>query len=471
MSAERRGPSPEFLGVVLVVIAAFLAAFFDSWRVARPLDDSAYVPREAIITPEIELLQEYLRFDTSNPPGREAEAAEWLAGLIRDAGVDVELIETAPGRTNLVARLEGRMDGDGLLLTHHIDVAEVDEAAWSEPPFAGNVRMNQLFGRGALDMKSIGICHLVAFLDLARSGESLERDIVFLAVADEEQGGELGMGWIVRHRPDILEGVRYALNEGGVAESLRDDVTYFGVEVGTKQMVHLRIRASERRLLERVRTALLPLQSPEDVDRILPEVPPTLAALSAHRVGGRELLADVRKAVAEGDFWKLHQSYRLLMQNVARLGGLEADEESLFFDVYLQNLPDEDPYGQIARVRSIVEPLGARLVVEKVQGPSPISNWSTPFFREIEDNVQRVYGDVPVGPQIQQYTSNDSRFLRPLGIDAYGFWPFPVNLYQTYGIHGVDERVRLDWFMNGVDLTRQLVRGWATGATQNGNTG
>jgi acetylornithine deacetylase/succinyl-diaminopimelate desuccinylase-like protein len=449
----------------MVVVAAFLAAWIDTLRISEPLEDSAYVPKEAVITPEIELLQTYIRFDTSNPPGQELEAAEWLVRQLEEAGVSAEIIESAPGRANVYARLQGRKSGEGLLLTHHIDVVPADPEGWAEPPFAANIRMNQLYGRGALDMKSVGICHLVAFTALARSSQEIERDVVFLAVADEEEGGKLGMGWMMRNRPDVFEGVRYAINEGGVAESLRDEITYFGVEIGTKQFVKIEVRATDLREVQRARNALLPLQSPEDPTRVIPELPPTLAAMAEHRVWGREQLADVERAIAEGDFWKLHPSYKYLMQNVVRLDGIERRDGLYVLKVILENLPDEDPVQQVARVRAVLQPFRVDLEVLQLQGPSPISSSETPFFREIESAVKRTYGDVTVGPQILQFVSNDSRYLRTLGVDAYGFWPFPVSLYQTFGIHRTDERIRLDWFMKGVDLTRDLTIRYATEKT------
>jgi acetylornithine deacetylase/succinyl-diaminopimelate desuccinylase-like protein len=463
MKGSLRRASPEFLAVTLVVVAAFLALWFDAWRISRPTTDSAYVPGDTEITREIELLQEYIRLDTSNPPGREREAAEWLARQLRDVGVEPEIIETAPGRANVLARLRGRTQGEGLLLTHHIDVVPADAEHWTEPPFAANIRMNQLYGRGALDMKSIGICHLAAFIDLARSGEPLERDLVFLAVADEEEGGALGMGWLVRHRPDIFDGIRYALNEGGVAESLRDTITYFGIEVGTKQLVTINLSSNDRRTLEKTRNALLPLQSPEDPTRVLPEVPPILAGMAAHRVSGRVLLQDVDRVIAEGDFWKLHPTYRYLMQNLVRLDGIRERDGGFVLRLVLENLPDQVPESEIERVRAIVAPFGVDVDVVLVQGPSPISSWATPFYEDIEHSVRQTYGDVGVGPQIQPLVSNDSRYLRAIGIQAYGMWPFPVSLYQTLGIHQVDERVRLDWFMEGVEMSRYLVRRYATG--------
>jgi acetylornithine deacetylase/succinyl-diaminopimelate desuccinylase-like protein len=347
------------------------------------------------------------------------------------------------------------------MLTHHIDVVPADAERWTQPPFGANIELGQLYGRGTLDMKSIGICHLLAFIDLARSGETPERDVAFLAVADEETGGELGMGWLVRQRPDIFDGIRYALNEGGVAESLRSEVTYFGVEVGTKQMVSLDLRSGDRRSLERARTALLPSHTPLDPTRVIPEVKATLAAMSSHRVQGRELLRDVERTVREGDFWKLHFTYKHLMQNVVFPGGIEEREDGLVLRVILANLPDQDPATEIERVRAIVEPYGVQIHVVKIQGPSPISSWETPFYQLIERAVVQTYGGVAVGPQILQFASNDSRYLRPMGMQVYGLWPFPVTLYQTQGIHGPDENVRLDWFLKGVGMTRRMVQSYA----------
>jgi acetylornithine deacetylase/succinyl-diaminopimelate desuccinylase-like protein len=452
--------SPEFGAAVLVAFAAFLAIGFDSWRLSKPGRDLSFIARQVPITAEIELLQEYVRFDTSNPPGRELEAATWLAAKLRHAGVEAEIIESLPGRANVYARLEGRTKGEGLLLTHHIDVVPADPEGWTFPPFDAEIAVGLLYGRGVLDMKSIGICHLVAFTEVAQSGVPLERDLVFLAVADEETGGDLGMGWLVKNRPDIFEGVRYAVNEGGVTETRRSDVTFFGVEVATKQIVTLELHASDRRSLERARTALLPLQNPIDPTRVLPQVRDALAATAGYREVGREQLADVERTIERGDFWKLHPAYRSVMQNVVTLGGIQEVEGRLGISVVLRNLPDRDSRQEIERVRDIVEPYGVELEVVREGSLSGISSWDTPFVRHLASAVRQTYGDVGFGPQIPPFGTNDSKYLRPLGIDTYGFWPFPVQLFQTSGIHGIDENLRLDWFLQGVQMTHTLVHGY-----------
>jgi acetylornithine deacetylase/succinyl-diaminopimelate desuccinylase-like protein len=456
--------SPSFRVIVAVSLVAFVAMLVQVWRLTRPLEDLTYIAREEVITPEIVLLQEYIRIDTSNPPGRELDGGRFLIRELARRGVTAELIESAPGRANVYARIEGKQRGGGLLLLHHIDVFPADEKGWSEPPFAAKTKLNMLYGRGALDMKAFGISQLLAFTDLAASGTKPERDVVFLAVADEETGGKLGVAWLLEHRPDVFDGIEFALNEGGISETSKEEPSYFGVEVGTRQLVSLTLRAKERRPLELARTALMPLQNPRDPQRVLPEIPQILRNTAQYRVADRELLSDVEKTIADGDFYRLHTVYRSLFFSAASLDGVRPAAGGGFsMAVMLNNLPDVRPEDSIARVRRLVEPHGVAVEVESVQGPSPITPTDSRLFELIREEVARTYGEkVFVGPIILPFSSNDSRYLRPRGIRAYGLSPYPVSLYHTWGIHGVDERVRLDWFVDGVNLTRNLVRRFAT---------
>src|SRR2546423_6666956 len=175
-------------------------------RTKSEIDSQLYIPRKERITPEIRLLQEYVRIDTTNPPGRELAAARFLANLLQQAGVPAEVIESAPGRGNVYARLKGKRSGEGLLLLNHMDVMPADPREWRHPPFRADIDLNQLWGRGSLDMKSIGLCELDGFLTVARTHRMPERDLVFLGVADEERGGKFGTEWLLQHPPDILQG-------------------------------------------------------------------------------------------------------------------------------------------------------------------------------------------------------------------------------------------------------------------------
>src|SRR5205085_2182397 len=321
---------------------------------------------------------------------------------------------------------------------------------------------NQVYGRGALDMKGIGITQLAAFVDVARSHRTPEHDIIFLAVADEERGGALGTEWLIAHRPDIFEGVRYALNEGGINEMESEKVTYFGIELGSKMAVEVDVRGATREALQRARIALEPFVAPREPERILPEVRSFFRDIAPQRVTQRALLADIDRAIADGKFWLLPQGYRELTQNVVWPDKPVRDGDAWSMTVYLFNLPDEKPAARVEWLRQEVAPFGVTIgKVKRSMGPAPITSRDTPLFALLLREIRAEYGNVPAGSELLAASFNDSRFLRARGIDCYGIWPFPVDFFQTQGIHGVDERVRTDWFAQGVRMMRKLVAAYA----------
>ena len=454
--------------IVLLLAAVTVVAIMYVRSMDEQLADQyAYVPRPTRITPEVTLLQKYIQFDTSNPPGDVKAAAEWLAGVLRNEGVPAEVIETAPGRSNVYARIRGKQRGDGLLLLHHIDVVPARPAGWTRPPFSGEIKLDQLYGRGALDMKGTGIAFLRAFLDVAKRPEPPDRDLVFLAVADEETGSHFGLRWLLEHRRDVFDGVRYALNEGGITEMMQERVTYYGIEIGTKLTAIMTLAAPTREALQQARIALEPRMSPRrEPGRVMPEVERFFRDLAPHRREFQDELADIRQAIADGKIWRLPAGYLEMMQNnvwaeavVPRVGG------GFEMRVLLFHLPDEDPDRLIAELGRIVQPFGVRVseVVEKI-GPVPISTINTPLWRLLVDEASRTFG-APVGTEILNRSMNDSRFLRQEGIVAYGITPFAVDFFQSESIHASDERVRVEYFVAGVDFMRRLIGRWAV--TQN----
>ncbi|HEY2325838.1 MAG TPA: M20/M25/M40 family metallo-hydrolase, partial [Thermoanaerobaculia bacterium] len=203
--------------VIALAAAAAALVFVYSQRARRDRDAMLYIPKSSPITPSTLLLERYIRINTVNPPGNEIEGARFLAAQLAEAGVKAEIIESAPGRANLYARIKGKHPGGALMLLNHIDVVP-PVGKWDRPPFSGSVMINMVYGRGSADMKGVAICELQAFRDVAKSGRVPEHDLVFLAVADEERASVLGTQWLLDHRPDVFEGVRYAINEGGITE-------------------------------------------------------------------------------------------------------------------------------------------------------------------------------------------------------------------------------------------------------------
>lgn len=451
--------------VVVALVGTLAVAGIYLWNdyAEREIRNGYYIPKEAKVTPVVVELQNYVRIDTTNPPGNETAGARYLAGLLERGGVHAEVIESSPGRGNVYARIRGKRRGEGLLLLNHIDVVPPGPVKWTHPPFSGEIALNQLYGRGALDMKGIAICQIEAMLALARTHAVPERDVVFLATADEEELGGMGVAWLLQHRPDVFEGIRYALNEGGINESLAERLTYVGIEIGSKMIVKVRLRAPSREAMERLRIVLEPYGSPREPERVLPGVRDFMRDIAPMRVEQRPLLENIDRTIATGKFWLLSRSYRELVQNVAFAAPVIPDERGATMDVSLFNLPDEDPDRRLAWLRDFARPYGAAVdQVLETSGPAPLSPRNTPLFTLLADETRQAYGEVPVGTEVLAAATNDSRYLRARGIVCYGWWPFQVDFFQTQSIHGADERVRVDWFVSGVDLMQRVVLRYAT---------
>ncbi len=448
------------LGVVLLLSLVIVAVFAFSERLTD--EDRLYVPKATRLTPELELLQEYIRIDTTNPPGNELAGAQFLAARLRREGLEPEIITTAPGRANLYCRLKGERAGKGLMLLHHIDVVAATAAGWKRPPFAGEIVLNDVYGRGTLDMKGIGICQLLAFIDVARSGKKPPHDLVLLAVADEEQGGKFGMEWLTTNRPDIFEGVTYAMNEGGITEMVAEKVIYFGVETGSRQFVTLEASSADRAALERFRIELEPRFNPHEADRILPEVEEYFKTIAKHRLENREVFQDIRGTVARGELWRLNPTYRALMQNTLFADGVVESGNVFTMRVIMSNLPDEDPAAGVNELTRLAGRFDTKVRTVQSMGPTRISSTTTPFFQLLKREIIAEIGPAAVGPMILPNVTTDSRYLRARGIEAYGFWPYPVDFFQTQSIHGPNERLRTDWFMRGLVLTKRIVSGYGS---------
>ena len=258
------------------------------------------------------LLSALIQINTTNPPGNETTAAEFLEAYLAEAGVESTLVGSQPDRKNLVARIPGRGDGPSLMLLGHTDVVVADPAEWSVPPFAGLDKDGQIWGRGALDMKGQVAAETVAFVTLAREGWQGNGDLVLCAVADEEVGQGIGAEWIVRAHPDLVR-TDFVLNEGGGERLVHDGKVVYNVDVGEKMCsafeitVHGRsAHASTANITNNAVTKLVPVI--ERIDRMarpekdLPELPAFLAAIGAAGADPGALVAaaqDGNPALAE----------------------------------------------------------------------------------------------------------------------------------------------------------------------------
>ena len=459
---RRRHRNERIAATILVLVAASVAFVIWRWNVTETAalrKDLRYIPKPVTITPEVTMLQELVRIDSSRPEGV-AAGARWIAAHLEKNGIRAEIIESAPSMLNVYARIEGEERGNGLLLFNHIDVVPPGPG-WKAPPFEAVIRGDRLIGRGTVDMKALTICQLVAFVDIARSGRKPRHDLVFLATAEEEQGSRLGMQWLLAHRPDLFEGIASGITEGGITEIMSEQMTYFGIEIGGKQYVKAFIAAPTLEELKEARITLEPFIFSRVPGRVLPEVKTHFAQLAPTRLQFREQLADIEAAIRNGEFWRLPVTYRDLVQNSLVTGAPERFGDEWRMLVTLLNLPDEDPDRRLEWLGRTIAPAGARVQeVAAKEGPVPLSSDDTRLFAILAAEARERYG-VEAGVQILFRSTSDARFLRTRGIDVYGVSPYPVTFYQSIAIHHEDESITVPFFQEGVEYLREVVGAWA----------
>jgi acetylornithine deacetylase/succinyl-diaminopimelate desuccinylase-like protein len=425
------------------------------------------------------LLVSYLRIDTSNPPGNETAGATFLQQLLAKEGIESQLLGKDPKRQSLYARLRSGSHEKALVLLHHIDVVPVNLAEWTKPPFAGAESGGYLFGRGALDIKSLGIAELLALIDLKRSHAALKRDIIYLAVADEEAGGLQGCKAILDEHPELFADAGFVLNEGGYNETIVDKVAFWGIETQQKLPLWMRVHATgtpghgsappdDGGTLGRLVTVLANIRAIPTPYRITPAARHYFDDLAKTK---HDYRGDAMRALREPiDVPRLSASlspgYRALLHDtiaITRISGgtsINSIPASATADVDIRLLPDEKPDAMIAAVRdAVTRGAGKRGSVDVVVSSEPVpeSPTDTELYRVLERQFKKSDPESAVGTALGGGTS-DSRFFRAKGIVAYGIAPFKVNYYDADTVHGVDERIRLRFFVEGTHLVRAIVR-------------
>jgi acetylornithine deacetylase/succinyl-diaminopimelate desuccinylase-like protein len=415
-----------------------------------------------------DLLQRLIRVDTTNPPGNETAAAELLRDYLEASGVECELIPKVPERANLVARIPGG-DGPTLLFLSHTDVVLADPAEWSVPPFAGQLRDAQVWGRGALDMKGQVAASAVAIASLAREGFRPSGDLIFAATADEEVGDGFGLSWLCDEHPDSVR-CDYAINEGGGERvELSNGVVIYEATAAEKLTAPFRIRVRGRsghasmpgiadnalvkaaRLVERLAEYRPEPQIGPEVDGflrvVLGDVPPAVEAVERTRELSAAA-ADLLEALLVPTFsptMVFASSKRNVIPAVCEL------------EIDCRLLPGQHPEHVSPLVRAV---LGGDVDYElewlEAQGGTR-SALDTPLWRAIEDFVAEVEPGAKAAP-LACAGFTDSHWLREaFGTVAYGFFPVTSELPPEVAaslIHSADERVPVSDLELGVRWLR-----------------
>jgi acetylornithine deacetylase/succinyl-diaminopimelate desuccinylase-like protein len=406
-----------------------------------------------------ELLQQLIRFDTTNPPGNEAECIAFVRGLLDDAGIGSDIYEKVPDRPNLVARIEGG-DRPPLLLQGHVDVVTTAGQNWARPPFGGELVDGYVWGRGAVDMKGPVAMLVSAFLRAKQEGTALPGDVILAVLADEEAGGDVGARFLAEEHADVFEGVRFALSEFGGFSLEVSGRRFYPIQVAEKQICWLKATIRGKgghgamvnrggtmarlgRLLRDLDRKRLPIHvTPvvrEYVERIAAQVP---------RPKRDVLLATLKPRLADGALRAMGEEGRRLepsLRNTTNATIIRASEKinvvpsTIEVELDTRALPGFTPDEVMAEVGDAV---GADVELELVRhDPGPPAPDLT-LYEMLAGVVQELDPDgIPV--PFMQPGVTDARFFAPLGIQTYGFVPLrlPSDFDFLSVVHAADERV------------------------------
>jgi acetylornithine deacetylase/succinyl-diaminopimelate desuccinylase-like protein len=414
-----------------------------------------------------DLLSRLIQVDTTNPPGNETAAAELLRDYLDASGLECELYARVPERANLVARIPGSGDGPSLLFLGHTDVVLADAAEWSVPPFSGEVRGDEIWGRGALDMKGQVAANAVAIASLAREGFEPSGDLIFAATADEEVGEDFGLSWLCKEHPDAVR-CDYAINEGGGDRLALGDGVFYAATTAEKLTAPFRISAHGRsghasmpgiadnalvkgaRLVERIAAARPePRVEPEVaafLDAVLGEVPPADEIVRRAR--------ELHQTAAELIEPLLAPTFSPTIISASQKRNVIPALCEIVVDCRL--LPGQTPAEVEPFIRRVLgDDVAYDLAFEAPEGGTR-SRLDTALWSALESFVAEIDpGARPVPMICAGFT--DSHWLREaFGTVAYGFFPMRAMAAEVAAtlVHSADERARVEDLELGVDWLR-----------------
>jgi acetylornithine deacetylase/succinyl-diaminopimelate desuccinylase-like protein len=429
----------------------------------------------------VELLCRYIQINTINPPGNELAGAKFLKEVLGKNGIAAELYESDRGRANLITRFMGdRGDKPEILLLHHIDVVPVEEDKWAHPPLSGRVIDGEVWGRGALDCKSLGIMQLMAVMLLKRQGLSPEKCIVLAATADEEAGSTWGAGWLMQHLPEKFR-ARYVINEGGgLGLSTKRGNLHF-CQVAEKGVCWVRITFSGK-----PGHASLPHGS-----NCVVQMGMAIEALSSYDAAWvvTEPAEKFIRGLAHGqDFLPAAEFVKLLdpAQCSALIARLPAGILQQVLNASLRNtftptitkagaktnvIPGECYCEIDCRMLPGMKPEAIRKTIEKVLKAKGCKNFTiqmlhtslsstspmdTPLYRAFEKNLKKHDPKALLIPYMSS-GATDSRFFREQGIIAYGM-QMESSLESMERMHGHNERIAITNLVMGIKVLYDTIQ-------------
>ena len=424
----------------------------------------------------VDLLSQYLQIDTTNPPGNENRGVEFLAGILASEGIEYKTYEAAPGRTSIKAVLPGSGKKGAIILLNHIDVVPAKADEWSVEPFSGAVQDGFIYGRGALDMKSLGILELLAFLGVKRQGRTPCRDIIFLAVADEETGGSQGVQYLLKNFREEFQ-AELVLNEGGFGlTGVVADRPLFMIATAEKGVCQVKLtctgppghgstphgeNALEKMVqgLNRVLTEKNPIVVTPLIAEYFKQLGSALKVLKPYLEDGKpDTLIDVltqSRMIEEPQMAAmLRNTFSLNRMSAGNKINVIPSTAVAEFDIRL--LPGSEPDAVIADLKKMLadENIGVKAVKKARASESPRN---TEDFSIIKQVHLEHYPNALAVPSLM-FAATDSRFFRSMGIPSYGVCPMLVSMEEIKRVHGIDERISVENMIKGTQVFTDIVK-------------
>ena len=435
------------------------------------------VPAADPDTEAVSLLKEYLKIDTTNPPGREIAAAKFFAAICEREGIEYQVFEPFPGRGTFWARIKGDGSKRPLVLLNHTDVVPHSREFWTEEPFAATEKNGFIYGRGTMDMKSLGISQFLAFLAVKRSGNPAKRDVIFLATADEESGGVYGAGWFAREKRDLLGNAEFLLNEGGSnIVDASGEVKSMGVGPSEKTPVWLRLTATgpaghasipiPGSAANKLLRALMKLQNYVPPFQVTPVVEKSLKALAPLSTPlMRDKLADIKKSIDDPQFvaeLNHNPSLVALLRNTISITVFNASNKTNVIspnavaEIDTRIVPGDKVDRWISELKGVIGDDSIKIdrILAFEANASPVDSELVTIIRTFAR--EKYPGSTITFPVLAGFT--DSHYFRDLGIASYGFSPLVARPALTGGgFHGNDERIGREAFLEGVRVYTEVV--------------
>jgi len=421
----------------------------------------------------VKILSDFIKINTSNPPGNEEEAVEFLDSILTKEGLETRIYLPVKKRANLLSKIKGRQKGKPMVLLSHIDVVPANPDEWDIHPFSGEIKDGFIYGRGAIDMKSQTISQLIAFIDLYKKGIVPERDLIFLATCDEEVGGKYGIEYMLNEVKELQE-ASFVLSEGGSFIE-ENGFIHAQIAVAEKKISQFMIRAygqgghgsmpSKETANEKVIKASYAILSHKWPIKVTGVVNSYLNGILKDKTIEGVRFNTLKEGIKNKKIREVLEAnplFNALLRNTVVPTILKSGEKinvipseaTIYFDARL--LPQENKEKFFTRIKKLCDKDTEIIRLDgNTVDPKP-SSYNTEYFKGIKEIIQRSMGDIPVLPCLLTGAS-DLRYFRNLNIPSYGFFPAVFNKEEILKMHGKNERISVENYINAIEMTKDIV--------------